>query len=94
MDAESLFPIMRADRPPIRTPRSFAERACPILDGKSQVDIIGYLRVGPGGSADWNVESSEISLSTYNRFTDTARDRVVLANFARRASGDPPVRYG
>ena len=92
--AESLFLIMHADGPPSRTFRRVAERVRLILDGKSQVDILGYLHVGSGGAADWAVESSKLCLSMYKNFTVPGRDRVALANFTRWASADPPECEG
>ena len=89
--AGSLFLIMHSDGPPSRTFRSVAERVRFVLDGKSQVDILGYLHVGSGGVADWAVERSKLCLSTYKNFTDPGRDRVVLANFTRWTSGEPPA---
>ena len=93
-DAESLFLIMNADGPPSRTPRSVAERVRRILDGKIQVNTLGYLHAGPGGAADWAVESSQLCLSIYKNSTDPDRARVAPANFTRWASEAPPVCDG
>ena len=92
--SESLFLIMHSDGHPSRTSRSVAERVRFVLDGKSQVDILGYLHVGSGGVAAWTVECSKLCLSMYKNFTDPDRDRGALSNFTRWASGEPPACEG
>ena len=73
---------------------SHRERVTFILDGKIQLDIVGYLHVGSGGSADWAVESAKLCLSMCKNFKDHGRDRAPLANFAMWASEDSPVCDG
>ena len=85
---------MHVDGPHGRNFRDVARRVFDILPNSSMAECIGGPdERGPSTSSS-AAEAAKLCVCMINDLTDPCRDRVVLANFARWASEDPPGDRG
>ena len=90
--ADGCFRLLASSTPNMaRTKEAFYPSISEIV---SSNDIFAILSAtsGPPPAGCWMVESSKLCVAMFKNFADPGRDKVVLANFLRWASGPIPAR--